>query len=1535
MAQINSFSLLNVHFNNKSGQTNHLGNFMISPRAKDAMLFAANQTGKTSILIMLSSLFLGLNHNKFQGGRRLDYYFKNNHEIPAAIIIDFVDATDSSYHTIVAQWFNHTANNDSEHLDDCLDRYGLVLTYNAAKTETGYINPPLQNNDFSLLEELNLIKKDRTSNAYLPCKSRDIATNVKANILHLAGGNEADIHFVGKLNSSSLSKYFNAVKVCTNIDHRAWESTTAKVLQTEGGISGLFMDSTKKTAISSRKLLDQFFVEILKHTNKQTDYNNLLQNVSDLINFYVNNAEDIKKIDQIKTIKKRLQDIDQLYYTTQMNNLRKNILDRNSLIAYLLKLKDQYQHDQTNDKLTQTQLRQDVLQAKYAIKQFQQQETTNKFNELKNALSQANQKLTKLQETIYDKYRIAYTNSNSQNQTRKKRLIDRNTVLQNQISNQKVNYESAQQENMWGKLLFDYYHDANKDYTKQINDLQNQKESLNDQIKQNDAKQAEIQNTLQKLDEKAGEYSAQIRNYEHTHLVVDADFNAQKTQFERDLSNSKNQLQQIKISDKKYEQQNIEFENSIETYRNQLNKLIQQKSQLETDYRRLTDNYNTIQQIKKAIQEFHSLDLDQIQIKRSNVSELRDLVTQIINKLMNQELNITIERKQLKQQIDLLSNDQLFTIPDTLAHFLRQYNIAYTSGLAYLKKLDFAKQKQIIQKIHLLPYACLVSENDLALIKQNFKEPLNQPVLFISKDNLNHQFMLNDSDYYFAYNFDMSILSNLKQYISDLTKHDQDLSSQLNKLKNDQTKFNQYFSFLKRDDNFVSLNDLDTNERNQKDVQQNIDKCQQHIAAIKQQISTNNSVHQQNMLNRIKLSNQINDLNAKIVQVENDIALQKEWYANQSQLKQVKKQRSESNKCFDKIKQTSNDLKNSLSRMEQDIITRTNLLSHCRDNELKYQSYQNVISNNLVAIQSQDEANDVARQLADSQSKQQKDIKDLQDEIERNNELIKNYDDKLNAKNQQAKTQLLTIDVKSDISISKLDNVQNYDNHFNLDTFIHDFESDDIQQIFKKLQKQVNNQEFELRNAQSELNQIKKEIDKFVSQNHIDLTENMVSFVDIDHARQALKQSNDKLVQIEQELKTLEIALAVLNTFNNYSIDFDYSKYFNHSLKLGYSISLQSSNKLQQLINSIQSQSDNIDKQQASLTKSMQKSLSIFTESNNINIQQMGNELLNTVHADFSMLARDCLSDSVEYKFNRIIKTDIEVWDAKLEYLNETNQTYDQLLNDCSRLVTVLAQTLHRGLLNIQNASNVHLDSMQTGQKRCLIKFGMQVKVSDDLQKHNEDLTKQFRKVCSDILTMHEKDIKFNRFDIAKEAKQQISLANIYSWYYEDVNNIKISIINLDKLNRAGLVKYLTWNSSLYSRDSGGAWTCDSLILLISIMRYQSSNSEIDQHIYNSEVGNVLLIDNLFASTNSKDILQPVLTFAQAAHVQIITFTDHENLNLLDNFDHSEDIVDMSKYVLYFDLVKQPIPNYPGDIQLLVTQANNNITSNYTDTVEE
>ena len=176
---------------------------------------------------------------------------------------------------------------------------------------------------------------------------------------------------------------------------------------------------------------------------------------------------------------------------------------------------------------------------------------------------------------------------------------------------------------------------------------------------------------------------------------------------------------------------------------------------------------------------------------------------------------------------------------------------------------------------------------------------------------------------------------------------------------------------------------------------------------------------------------------------------------------------------------------------------------------------------------------------------------------------------------------------------------------------------------------------------------------------------------------------------------------------------------------------------------------------------------------------------------------------------------------------------------------------------------------------------------------------------------------------------------NNYNIFLDNYYNIPHTYINLDKLNRAGLVKYLTWNNSLYSRDSGGAWTCDSLILLISIMRYQSSNSEIDQHIYNSEVGNVLLIDNLFASTNSKDILQPVLTFAQAAHVQIITFTDHENLNLLDNFDHSEDIVDTSKYVLYFDLVKQPIPNYPGDIQLLVTQANTNIMSNYTDTVDE
>lgn len=41
------------------------------------------------------------------------------------------------------------------------------------------------------------------------------------------------------------------------------------------------------------------------------------------------------------------------------------------------------------------------------------------------------------------------------------------------------------------------------------------------------------------------------------------------------------------------------------------------------------------------------------------------------------------------------------------------------------------------------------------------------------------------------------------------------------------------------------------------------------------------------------------------------------------------------------------------------------------------------------------------------------------------------------------------------------------------------------------------------------------------------------------------------------------------------------------------------------------------------------------------------------------------------------------------------------------------------------------------------------------------------------------------------------------------------------------------------------------------------------------------------------------------------------------------------RYFKFFDLVKQRIPNYPGDIQLLVTQANNNITSNYTDTVDE
>ena len=142
--------------------------------------------------------------------------------------------------------------------------------------------------------------------------------------------------------------------------------------------------------------------------------------------------------------------------------------------------------------------------------------------------------------------------------------------------------------------------------------------------------------------------------------------------------------------------------------------------------------------------------------------------------------------------------------------------------------------------------------------------------------------------------------------------------------------------------------------------------------------------------------------------------------------------------------------------------------------------------------------------------------------------------------------------------------------------------------------------------------------------------------------------------------------------------------------------------------------------------------------------------------------------------------------------------------------------------------------------------------------------------------------IDYNANNISQQLKKKISLSTLFEWAFGSVDNIKLELLNVNVLNVQSRVSYDMWNGQLQVSKSGGAWIASGMLLIISLMKYLSSNNE---SLWEDSA--FLLVDNLLSTVNDKGTIGPALDFAKEIGIQIVTFTDHPNSELSETFDYS------------------------------------------------
>ena len=157
----------------------NVNNFCFDPHGDHNYTYAANQTGKTSLILMMMSEYMKQNIQMGDQKRQLDSYIENTRaDAPALIAAEWISDLNPEHRFLVLNWIYLISNQRGSNLkfSDRAEKYGAILSY-----EKGTLTNPVS--------DLGLLNGDDLDQA-LPksCSDARVAlSNLPAGVTKVTG----------------------------------------------------------------------------------------------------------------------------------------------------------------------------------------------------------------------------------------------------------------------------------------------------------------------------------------------------------------------------------------------------------------------------------------------------------------------------------------------------------------------------------------------------------------------------------------------------------------------------------------------------------------------------------------------------------------------------------------------------------------------------------------------------------------------------------------------------------------------------------------------------------------------------------------------------------------------------------------------------------------------------------------------------------------------------------------------------------------------------------------------------------------------------------------------------------------------------------------------------------------------------------------------------------------------------------------------------------------------------------------------------
>lgn len=1211
----------------------------------------------------------------------------------------------------------------------------------------------------------------------------------------------------------------------------------SKMNENEGGVDELF-----KACRTSDKLVDDWILKTVSDSN-DAESKELKEMFATLMQEIIEKEGNIKEKEILEDFKTKV-----VEYKEDLNSLLKYLEDLRqieiSINSFYVNLKEL--SNKNREKIEE--IAQKISQGQKELEQINYEEVSEEYYHLKSNLDAVKEeKDKKAQELDKQRERVESAKFNYRLQ-KVAGIVQKQKEVEAKLNALLLDRSSLESQNDKDEHLIKVEYSLQEQYKEKVENLNNElskidenNKQIKEDIKKGKEKIAENQKAITDISTRLGILQEKIGQFEIYEKNV---FEKMNIFITRNLLNE--------LDEKEVENVKLDLENKIDKIKEEIE---ENENQVQNAIKQIEEINNKEEENNNKLVELNSkytkktLEYQEFQKKENELRSILDF-HRIKENIFNKQVYLPIiseKRLEYKRKVEELvgkidkAKEIIVDLEQGGIHnskeirkVLEDANISYITGEEYLKKQESNYQKELLEKNPLLPYCYIVTEEDLNIIKRlDIKEESNKlaPVITyqdIDKVVQKDQNMVQIDQMYFL------SLYNKECFSSNAEEYKQKLESQLEAYK--KRKEEHESELHKIEEHITKIESFNYEENDKKKLEEECVLIEREIQDIKEQ-----------NINNKELREKLKDENEKR---KEQIQEQKNILVKQNNMKSEFFEYLDKNKDYCENKKEKADLENEVTSLKQ----------KNGEIQIEIEAGEDLRKENLTR---KNEINNIVQSINNKQLKIPK--RENQERLNISLEELEAQYEQLSKKYEQSRIQIdeqMDFWNKRKLELDK-EKSKDYEDIQETQYALISY-SEELEELAKEKKE---DEEKELEYKEKEYIKIDKEHTRVETQYEIvcDKLKKMEKSepISASEIKGNYESRKNKIKEEKEEGRKKQDEYDKQNAKMQKQIN-EIERNVDVNMISGINKEVVQKEDLSELINNYKrlkqmnvSKRENVYKNHLEISnnyKEKHRMISAFLE--NVSIQNVENGNFDSYYYIYEKTT-DCLEKLTEY----------------IGILNLSLQNIEQDKKNILQHATKQGKMLYQEMKKISDSSRIKIGDRYVQILKIDIPLELKDYADDRIGNHIEQCIRELREECKNSDNV--------KRTIENKVATQLSDRKLLNLTL-DVETIKVKLYKFDIENKNSGLRQ--WEDVIVG-NSGGQKFIACFALISALIEY-TRRKELEElgEDEKIETSKVFVLDNPFAKTSSKHLLEPMMEISKKFNIQMICLSDLSQSSITDKF---------------------------------------------------